>query len=172
MIKTDRLIIKPLSYNDLIKHIKSPTELANDLGLKPSKSLIDKETQEAILNDLLPNLSELTKDPLFYTMWIIIEKKEKAIIGGICFHGQPDINGEVEIGYGIDSDYRNKGYMTEAISGFINWTKTRGEIKNIKAITDKTNLSSIQVLKKNNFKISEQDDNSVTMRLELKIYGC
>ncbi len=123
MIETNRLIIKPLSYNELIKHIKSPNDLANDFGLKPSKSLLDKETQEAILNDLLPNLSDLTKDPLFYTMWIVIEKNEKAIIGGICFHGEPDNNGEVEIGYGIDNDYRNKGYMTETISGLIHWIK-------------------------------------------------
>jgi len=168
MIETSRLIIKPLSYNELIKHIKSPGDLADDLALKPSKSLIDKETQEAILNDLLPNLSDLTKDPLFYTMWIIIERREKSIIGGICFHGQPDKNGEVEIGYGIDNEYRNKGYMTETISGFILWAKTRGEIETIKAITDKVNLSSIQVLKKNNFKISEQDDDTVTMKLEFK----
>ncbi len=168
MIETGRLIIKPLSFNELIKHIKSPNVLANDLGLKPSKSLIDKETQDAILNDLLPNLSDLNKDPLFYTMWIVIEKMEKSIIGGICFHGQPDKNGEVEIGYGIDNEFRNRGYMTETISGFILWAKTRGEIETIKAITDKVNLSSIQVLKKNNFKISEQDDDTVTMKLEFK----
>lgn len=167
MIETSRLIIRPLSHNELIKHIKSPGDLADDLALKPSKSLIDKETQEAILNDLLPNLSDLTKDPLFYTMWIIIERREKSIIGGICFHGQPDKNGEVEIGYGIDNEYRNKGYMTETISGFIHWAKNRGDIKAIKAVTDRVNLSSVQVLKKNYFKISEQDDNVVTMKLEL-----
>jgi RimJ/RimL family protein N-acetyltransferase len=167
MIETSRLIIRPLSHNELIKHIKSPGDLADDLALKPSKSLIDKETQEAILNDLLPNLSDLTKDPLFYTMWIIIERREKSIIGGICFHGQPDKNGEVEIGYGIDNEYRNKGYMTETNSGFIHWAKNRGDIKAIKAVTDRVNLSSVQVLKKNYFKISEQDDNVVTMKLEL-----
>ena len=172
MIETDRLLIKPLSYDELIKHIKSPNDLANDLGLSPSISLIDKETQEAILNDLLPNLSDLTKDPLFFTMWIVIEKNEKAIIGGICFHGEPDDNGEVEIGYGIDNDYRNKGYMTETIAGLIHWIKNRNEIKTIKALTDKSNLPSIQVLKKNKFKISEQDENAFTMKFELKKYGC
>lgn len=172
MIETDRLSIKPLSYNELIKHIKSPNDLADDLGLTPSISLIDKETQEAILNDLLPNLSDLTKDPLFYTMWIVIEKDEKAIIGGICFHGEPDNNGEVEIGYGIDNDYRNKGYMTETIAGLIHWAKNRNEIKTIKALTDKSNLPSLQVLKKNNFKISEQDENTFTMKYELKNYSC
>lgn len=172
MIETERLIINPLSLNELIRHIKSSVELAKDLGLKPSKSLIDKETQEAILNDLLPGLSDLSKDPLFYTMWIIIEKNEKAIIGGICFHGEPDNNGEVEIGYGIDSDYRNKGYMTDTISGFIEWIGNRDDIRTIKAITDKTNLASIRVMIKNNFFISEQDENSVTMKFEITKHGC
>lgn len=172
MIETERLIINPLSLNELIRHIKSSVELAKDLGLKPSKSLIDKETQEAILNDLLPGHSDLSKDPLFYTMWIIIEKNEKAIIGGICFHGEPDNNGEVEIGYGIDTDYRNKGYMTDTISGFIEWIGNRDDIRTIKAITDKTNLASIRVLIKNNFIISEQDENSVTMKFEITKHGC
>jgi ribosomal-protein-alanine N-acetyltransferase len=166
MIETKRLVIKPLSYNDLIKHVKAPGDLASDLGLKPSESLIAIETQEAILNDLLPNLSDLTKNPLFYTMWIIIEKNEKAIIGGICFHGEPDERGEVEIGFGIDNDYRNKGYMTETISGLINWIHKRDDIKTIKALTDKTNQPSIQVLKKNNFKNSGEDENFVTMKYE------
>lgn len=57
--------------------------------------------------------------------------------------------------------------MTETISGLIHWSKNRGDIKAIKAVTDRVNLSSIQVLQKNNFKISEQDDNIVTMKLQL-----
>ncbi len=52
-------------------------------------------------------------------MWIIVEKQERAIIGGICFHGAPDENGKVEIGYGTDNGSRNKGFMTEAIAGLI-----------------------------------------------------
>jgi [ribosomal protein S5]-alanine N-acetyltransferase len=46
-------------------------------------------------------------------MWIIIEKIENAIIGGLCFHGEPDENGALEVGYGIDSDFCNKGYVTK-----------------------------------------------------------
>ena len=72
----------------------------------------------------------------------------------------------------IDNDYRNKGYMTETIAGLIHWAKNRNEIKTIKALTDRSNLPSIQVLKKNNFKISEQDENTFTMKYELKKYGC
>jgi [ribosomal protein S5]-alanine N-acetyltransferase len=167
MIETRRLIIRPLSYNELMKHISSPQAFADELGLKPSSSLIDEQTQEAILTDLLPNLSDATKNPLFYTMWIIIEKEENAIIGGICFHGEPDINGEVEIGYGTDDEYRNRGYMTETIAGMILWARENEKIRIINAETDKDNHSSIRVLEKNGFKMTWQADSTVIMRLEL-----
>jgi len=168
MIETKRLVLRPLSHNELIRHVKSPSELAKDLGLTPSTSLIEKEAQEAILDDLLPNLSDSTKNPLFYTMWIIIEKRIKAIIGGICFHGEPDEDGEVEIGYGTDSDHQNKGYMTEAISGVIQWAKSNKHVHIIKAETDKTNIASILVLEKNNFKLIEQNNNFTVMKLKIR----
>jgi len=167
MIETKRLIIKPLSYDELVKHIRSPRELSDEMSLKPSSSLMDEQTQEAILTDLLPNLSDATKNPLFYTMWIIIEREENAIIGGVCFHGEPDINGEVEIGYGTDYDYRNRGYMTETIDGMILWARDNDKIRVINAGTDKSNLSSIRVLEKNGFKMTTQSDSTVIMRLEL-----
>ena len=167
MIETKRLIIKPLSSDELKKHINSPNELANDLGLIPSQILIDKETQEAILNDLLPNIEDSNKDSLFYTMWIVIEKSKKAIVGGICFHGEPNENGEVEIGYGTDDGYRNQGYMTETIAGMVQWIRCNKDVKIIKAETDNENISSVRVLEKNGFKIYQRNDNSVILGLEL-----
>jgi len=96
------------------------------------------------------------KDSLFYTMWIIIEKKEKAIIGGICFHGQANERGEVEIGYGIDDEYMNKGYMTETIQSLVHWLEKIKDVRIVKAETEKTNISSIRVLEKTGFKLFNQ----------------
>ncbi|MGV8139221.1 MAG: GNAT family N-acetyltransferase [Mangrovibacterium sp.] len=168
MIETKRLILKPLSGSELMKLTKFPNKLAEDLGLTPSASFVEEEVQEAILNDLLPNLSDLNKDYLFYTMWIVVEKSKKAIIGGICFHGEPDEKGEVEIGYGTDDGYRNDGYMTETISGLVQWATANKKIQIIKAETYKTNTPSIRVLEKNNFEIARQNDTSVIMKLKIK----
>ncbi|WP_048204013.1 GNAT family N-acetyltransferase [Methanobacterium formicicum] len=168
MIKTKRLLIRPLTGDELKKHIDSPQEFAKCIGLVPSQTLMDKNTQEAILNDLLPNIEDSNKDPLFYTMWIVIEKSERAIVGGICFHGEPDVNGEVEIGYGTDYGYRNKGIMTETIAGLIHWLKTDDKVKVIRAETEADNNSSIRVLEKNNFKIFQRKDDSVILKLKLQ----
>jgi RimJ/RimL family protein N-acetyltransferase len=167
MIETKRLLIKPLTAEELKKHIDSPEDLAQELGLIPSQSLIDNETKEAIRNDLLPNIADTTKDSDFYTMWIVIEKVKKAIIGGICFHGEPNDNGEVEIGYGIDFSYRNRGFMTETIAGLISWIRENKHIIAIKAETETGNSSSLKVLEKNHFKVIQQLDKTVILRLEL-----
>ncbi|MCK9282265.1 MAG: GNAT family N-acetyltransferase [Melioribacteraceae bacterium] len=167
MIETERLLIRPLSAEELKKHYYSPSAFAKELGLKPSQSLVDNETKDAILSLFLPNIVDAKKDPHFYTMWIVIEKTQKAMIGGICFHGEPNENGEAEIGYGTDTEYRNKGYMTETISGMISWIRENKKIKIIKAETEIENQSSIKVLEKNNFKVIEQIDKAVFLKLEL-----
>jgi ribosomal-protein-alanine N-acetyltransferase len=168
MIETNRLLIKPLSRDELSKHLLSPAELASDLGLTPSTSLTHEETREAILNDLLPNISDPKKNTLFYTMWIVIEKSKQAIVGGICFHGEPNSTGEVEIGYGTDEEYRNKGIMTETIAGIVQWLKLNDSVKSIIAETEPGNTSSIRVLEKNGFHIFKSNDNAVCLRHDLK----
>lgn len=168
MIETKRLLIKPLTAEELKKYVDSPDNFAQEIGLIPSQSLIDNETREAILKDLLPTIIDTNKDSSFYTMWIVIEKSENAIIGGICFHGEPDENGTVEIGYGTDLKYRNKGYMTETISGLIQWIRENKKVKSITAETENTNISSIKVLENSGFKLNQQYDNNLLLRLDLK----
>jgi [ribosomal protein S5]-alanine N-acetyltransferase len=101
-------------------------------------------------------------------MWIIIEKRKRSIIGGICFHGEPDENGEVEIGYGTDGEYRNQGYMTETVEGLVIWLRNNKKVKIIKAETDNDNISSARVLEKNGFKVQERNDASMIFGLGLK----
>jgi len=168
MVETKRLIIRPLTADELISHLNSPNDLAKKLGLTPSQSLIDNETKEAIKNDLLPNIADPSKDPNFYTMWIIIEKSKMAIIGGVCFHGEPNEKGEVEIGYGTDLEFRNKGYMTETITGLVKWTQKNIKVRSIIAETEDTNVSSIRVLEKNGFILNKRNGKTIIYKLSTK----
>jgi predicted acetyltransferase len=168
MIKTNRLIIIPLTGDQLKKYVDSPDELAGDLGLVPSTVLMPDEVKDAIRNDLLPKITDKTNDPLYHTMWLVVEKKQSAIIGGICFHGEPDENGEVEIGYGTDEPFQNRGYMSETIAGFIHWIDKNKKARVIKAETESNNIASIRVLEKNGFKINQQTEGGLIFKLELK----
>lgn len=80
------------------------------------------------------------------------------MIGDLCIVGEPNADGEIEIGYGTYDEFQGKGFMTEIVGGVIEWTKMQPIVKSITATTDKTNTASFKVLQKNNFiKIRETD---------------
>ena len=49
MIETKRLFIKPLTEDELKKHINSPDIFARELGLSPSESLMNDENERSCL---------------------------------------------------------------------------------------------------------------------------
>jgi len=91
------------------------------------------------------------EDPCNYlwnTNWEIVLREANRIIGGICFHGQPDSQGDVQIGYVLQSDYRGKGYMTEALNGALTWAFEQEDVTAVIAETEKDNKPSTAVLER------------------------
>jgi ribosomal-protein-alanine N-acetyltransferase len=63
------------------------------------------------------------------------------------FKGYPNTEGSTEIGYGIDTAYQNKGYMSEAVQALIDWAFTHPFCRVITA-TDVKNPASKRLLEK------------------------
>jgi [ribosomal protein S5]-alanine N-acetyltransferase len=61
MVETERLILKPLTYEQLIK--------------------------EAFEQTILPNVPDTTKNYLFSTLWTAISKIGNKMIGDLCIVG-------------------------------------------------------------------------------------
>jgi RimJ/RimL family protein N-acetyltransferase len=57
--------------------------------------------------------------------------------------------------------------MTESISGMIHWIRENKNVRSITAETENTNISSINVLEKNDFKTIQQCENSVILKLDI-----
>lgn len=53
--------------------------------------------------------------------WLVQEKSSGQGVGLIGSKFLPDEEGYVEIGYAMAKEYRNRGYMTEALEGFLDW---------------------------------------------------
>jgi [ribosomal protein S5]-alanine N-acetyltransferase len=81
----------------------------------------------------------------------VIHKLEHLTIGQIGFKGQPDTDGSVEIGYGLNATHHNLGYGSEAVGALVNWALESGFAKKITAETLETNLASGRVLEKLGF---------------------
>jgi ribosomal-protein-alanine N-acetyltransferase len=158
MIETKRLIIKPLTYEQLIKYIKCDNSLEVELKLYETSRTISPELKEAFEQTILPNVADKSKNYLYSTLWTAISKIDNKMVGDLVIVGEPNADGEIEIGYGTYDEFQNKGFMIELLGGMKEWAKTQPEIKAILASTAKTNPASFKVLEKNNFiKIEETE---------------
>ena len=158
MIETERLILRPLTYDQLVKYTKCDNSLEEELSLNETSRTISPELQEAFEQTILPNVADKNKDYLYSTLWTAISKDANKMVGDLCIVGEPNADGEIEIGYGTYEEFQGKGFMTEIVSGIIEWTKMQSIVKSIAASTDKTNTASFKVLQKNNFiKIGETE---------------
>jgi [ribosomal protein S5]-alanine N-acetyltransferase len=166
IIETERLSILPLKKDELIKYVNSPNELAEELNIVFNSETMNEEEKNAILNDLLPRIKE--DDDYFYsTIWLIIERSSHKHVGGLCFHGPPEADMEVEIGYGTEPEFQNRGIMTESLKGIIDWLKGIKNVNTLIAKTNDDNISSWRVLEKNNFKKISVENNLITWKIDL-----
>ena len=76
----------------------------------------------------------------------IVLKRSREIIGSTSFHGAPDADGMMEIGLGIEEEFRNQGYAREALTGMWRWVSTFPEVKTLRYTVSPDNLPSIAVI--------------------------
>lgn len=168
MLETERLIIRPLTYDQLIKYLKDDQSLEEELELMPTSRTLSAELLEALEEVILPNVADERKDYLYSTLWTLISKEEKRIVGDLCFVGEPNPAGEIEIGYGTYDSFQRKGYMTEAVHAMIQWALEQPNVRSIYAATDSRNIASYKVLLRNQFRRIREADGIWHWKLELK----
>lgn len=157
---TERLEIAPLTREEAELYLTDVAKFARRLGLNETPSEPGPGTRNALnwLVDL--GLSYDSNTIVYAAIWALVERSTRQFIGVASFKGEP-IDGDVEIGYEIDAPFRGKGFMTEAIRAFVEWGRSRPELKGIVAETLKNNLPSQRVLTAAGFVTYEGKEDSV-----------
>lgn len=168
MIETQRLLLIPLSYSQLIKYLKNDGSLEQELNLNTTKWDISPELKEALEKTIIPNVAISGDKSLFSTLWTLVLKEQNTMVGDLCFMGEPNDEGEIEIGYGTYEGFRNNGYMGEAVGGIIYWVQEQPNVKSIIASTEKSNTASYSILKKNSFIKESETDTLYNWSLKVK----
>ncbi len=88
---------------------------------------------------------EAVGDPQPFGGYEIRRASDGQAIGGIGFHGGPDENGAVEIGYGLAESARGQGYAREAVRRMVELAREQGVTKFL-GNTDLDNLPSQRVM--------------------------
>jgi [ribosomal protein S5]-alanine N-acetyltransferase len=112
---------------------------------------LPKEWPDPELAEFLPFYAKLLrKDPhlLGYGIWLLIERETRTVVGSAGFQGHPNTAGEVEIGYGVHADFRNRGYATEAARALVEWAFEQPGVKRVTAHCDHDNIPSHRVVEK------------------------
>ena len=67
----------------------------------------------------------------------------RRIVGTIGFHGPPDPQRRVEIGYSVDPGYRRRGLAREAVRAMFDWAAATHGIKRFVASISPSNEASL-----------------------------
>jgi len=146
-LNTDRLSIVPLDKYNLELCINDYNSMERNLGLIITNKNIgirEENVYKIRLNDVENNPINF----MWYTTWLIILNEENRSVGAIMVKGCPNEDGEVVVGYAMQSDYRRKGYMLGALNCIIEWTFLNHDVKCVIADTLKNNIPSQKILQK------------------------
>ena len=119
-----------------------------------------EELDHLLKRFLLKLEKEIAADPenyLFFTQFLIIVRENRHVIGSIDYKYVPR-DGVTEVGYGMNRHYEGHGYMTEALTAFLEFGRRLG-IKRVYADTRPDNVKSQNVLKRCGFRFLWEDGN-------------
>lgn len=164
ILETERLRIVPLTLEQFYLLLHGLNQLEREMGWDFSGELLDTHTQQA-MEMLYGEALSHPENYYWYTNWQIVLKSQNIAIGSACFMGEPSCDGIVEVGYGINESFRNKGYMTEAIGFICQWAFNQENVQTVVAETDYDNYSSQRVLEKIGMKKYQSVGNSLWFKI-------
>jgi ribosomal-protein-alanine N-acetyltransferase len=152
-LETRRLIIFPLTYEQLLLYVQAENKLEKQLALNAGNRTVPPALRDAFTETILPAVADPENDYLYSTLWTDVSKEHNQMVADLCFKGEPNEQGEIEIGYGTYEQFQGNGYMSEAIAAVTTWAFNQPGVKTILAETEQQNIASHRTLEKNNFKI-------------------
>ena len=94
--------------------------------------------------------------------WIaraVVAEPEGVVVGHAGFHGPPDADGTVEVGYSVDPAYRRRGYATAMLRQLLERAERDPSVRGVRASISPDNVASLATVARFGFrKIGEQWD--------------
>ncbi|NYV77408.1 GNAT family N-acetyltransferase [Streptomyces sp. UH6] len=83
--------------------------------------------------------------------YVLVRREDDRAVGSMGFHGPPDEEGRVEIGYDLAVAARGQGYATEALRALTAWALAQEAVGTVTARVDPGNAASRNVLERAGF---------------------
>jgi RimJ/RimL family protein N-acetyltransferase len=100
----------------------------------------------------------------------VVRRADGRVIGDAGFHGPPDPDGSVEVGYGIVPSARRQGYATEALRALLDLARARPEARCVRAEAEASNTGSWRAMERAGMRRVRERDGLVVYALP--VGGC
>ncbi|EST39052.1 hypothetical protein N566_04150 [Streptomycetaceae bacterium MP113-05] len=97
-------------------------------------------------------------DPRPFGNYEIRRREDSRAIDGLGFHGPPDENGGVTIGFGLAPSARGRGYASEALRGLLLFAQAHG-VTCVRGDADHDNIASQHVMRAAGMQPAGRDEN-------------
>ncbi|MGW4161774.1 GNAT family N-acetyltransferase [Streptomyces sp. NPDC004788] len=160
IIETERLLLHPLSVDDA-RRIVDARPAPGDRWAEEYPSAGDGRSAQGFLNGVAER-----GDPGAYRPYAIRLLADGTTVGGIGFHGPPDADGVVTIGYGLVPGARGKGYASESLRALIARAREAGATA-VRGDADLDNIASQRVMEAAGMAYEGEDEKVRNYRLVL-----
>ncbi|KKY01695.1 GNAT family acetyltransferase [Paraclostridium benzoelyticum] len=147
IVETKRLILRRYTINDkddMFNNWTSDEEVSKFLAWKPHKSV---DETKSILESWILEYENMDR-----YHWGIEIKSNNQVIGDIAVFNLKENHCSCEIGYCLSRQFWNRGIMTEALSGVIDFLFKKVGLNRIVAMHNVNNIQSGKVMIKSNMK--------------------
>ncbi len=73
---------------------------------------------------------------------------ERRVVGSVVFHGAPDDDGVVEVGYGVEQGSQGRGYGSEATCAAVEWALAQPGVRAVSAATFTWHTASVKIIQR------------------------
>jgi RimJ/RimL family protein N-acetyltransferase len=148
VLETERLVMVPITLG-VVEAIfagrREDAEAIIDARLPdewPGRALIERA--------FCADIEAIRRDPA-HRLWgdrVMIRKTDRKVVGSVVFHGGPDGDGVIEVGYGVEAAVQRQGYATEGTRAAVEWALTDARVRIVRAVTPSWHVASRRVLER------------------------
>lgn len=166
---TERLDLVPTTPALLRAALEGPRALEAALGARMPETWPPEFLDAAAIQYLLDRLAEETGWEAWGGCFAVLrgEQGSRTLIGMGGYKGPPTADGTVEVGYGIVSDHRLRGYASEVTRALVRRALDVPEVQRVIAETLPELAGSIGVLRRCGFRLTGEGSEPGVIRYEL-----
>jgi RimJ/RimL family protein N-acetyltransferase len=165
-LQSERLLLFGLNRGHLEQALNHLDHLCAQLGIRADPDVFSTESRQAMMIKIARMDHVDAHLHPWYTYFLLVRKEDRRAVGVSGFKGAPTPLGSVEIGYAMQEDFRNHGYMTEAVQALVDWAFQQPGCRRVTAETLRDNWASQRVLQKAGMILDHDADRMLYWKIE------